>query len=157
MPSNWRGYTLIEVLIVVSILTIIFTVGFARYRDYERRQKVVTITRQVKGDLRLAQEEALSGRKPSGCTGVLNGYFFRRLNSSTYVIQANCTNATIEVKRVELILGTTINFSSGDSILFKPIGSGTDIPSGVDTLITVSFAPYSYTQVITITSGGEIR
>ena len=50
------GYTLIEILVTLSIVGIIFAAGYANFREYARRQAVVSGARQVQGD---------SHRKPS--------------------------------------------------------------------------------------------
>jgi len=60
-----RGFTLIEVLIVIVILGIIMAVGSVQFREFERRQAVVAAKRQVLADVRAAQADAASGRKPA--------------------------------------------------------------------------------------------
>ena len=50
MNSNSKGYTLIEILVVISIMAILFTVGFAGYRDFSRRQVLLGAVNQIQGD-----------------------------------------------------------------------------------------------------------
>jgi prepilin-type N-terminal cleavage/methylation domain-containing protein len=64
-----KGYTLIELIVVMMIMGIIFSLVTANYRDYSRRQLVVGAARQIKGDLRYTQQLALAGRKPEEPTG----------------------------------------------------------------------------------------
>ena len=57
-----KGYTLIELLVGISIIAIIFGVGFVSYREFSRRQSLTGVTKQLVGDLRLAQQLALTGQ-----------------------------------------------------------------------------------------------
>ncbi|KKR39915.1 MAG: Pilin assembly protein [Candidatus Woesebacteria bacterium GW2011_GWB1_40_101] len=59
-----RGYTLIELLVAITILGIIFGAGYISFRDFSRRQALTAAVRTVSGDVRLTQEMALSGKKP---------------------------------------------------------------------------------------------
>ena len=62
------GFTLIEILVSMTIIGFLFSFGYASFRDFSRRQALAGVVKQVQGDLRLAQQKALSGEKPSGCT-----------------------------------------------------------------------------------------
>ena len=76
------GFTLIELMVVMLIMSLLFGLGFANFRDFQRRQILEGAVRAVKGDLRYAQELALAGRKPDNQDGkscaiadsVLHGY-----------------------------------------------------------------------------------
>lgn len=124
------GYTLIEILIVAMVMTLLFTVGYANYRDFQRRQIVTSFAKQIEGDLRLAQEYALGGRKPtSGCTQ-LDGYEFEiNLSSQTYDIYPRCDGSRLtSIKSASLPPGVTISssFPSG-SVNFRVLGKGAEI------------------------------
>ena len=54
------GYTLIEILVGLTIIGIIFGVGFASFREFSRRQSLAGGVKTLVGDLRLAQEQAIS-------------------------------------------------------------------------------------------------
>ncbi len=89
----FKGFSLIEVILVLGIIATLFAVGYANFRGYQRRQAIMSTARQIEGDIRLAQEYASQGKKPSTtCTGYLNGYIFV-VNSdpvNTYDIIADC-------------------------------------------------------------------
>ena len=103
--TNRSGYTLIEILVSMSIIGLIFNFGYISYRDFARRQSLLGNARNLRADLRLAQEQAMSGKKPSSvaCSGEgsLVGYDFYLDSATSYVIQANCTGGLVDDKVVE--------------------------------------------------------
>lgn len=166
--GRWQirsGYTLIEILVAITIVGILFGFGYVSYRDFGRRQALAGVTKQVQGDLRLAQQMALSGQKPDdpkcNAPNTLNGYYFRTYiagPSTTYVIGANCTGGNPEVtKYVELPVGITLTYSPSVPVLFKALGRGTSITSGSSTVITLTQESTAATATITIDSGGSIQ
>lgn len=155
-----KGYTLIEVLVGITIIGIVFSAGFASFREFSRRQVVVGVAKQIKGDLRLAQSSAISGKKPGGCNGVLDGYNFRVVvGGLSYVVEADCSGAgsPIEVKSVTLPSGLLISIPSPNPITFKALGQGTNIVSGGSAILTLTQTGTNNQATITITAGGEIK
>ena len=158
LPHLTFGYTLIEILVVLSIMGLLFGAGYANLRGFQRRQSLSDAAKQVQGDLRYAQELALSGQKPSNvnCTGAnnLNGYLFTVLSSSnSYEIRASCTGAVPPPasKSVTLPVGLSIT-STLSSLLFKVLGNGTN-----NATISVSQQGNSVPVTITVSSGGQIQ
>src|SRR3989338_688450 len=92
LVNSNHGYTLIEILVAISITGMIFGAGFISFRDFSRRQVLVSAERALRGDLRLVQEYALIGKKPpnTNCDdpNMLAGYSFLRSLSSRYLIRA---------------------------------------------------------------------
>lgn len=113
------------------------------------------------GDLRLAQEQALTGKKPDDpkCnSGLLNGYNFVVVDSGTYRIEADCTGGTpVEIKTVTMPLDLSLSTPSVNPLLFKALGQGTNIPEGEDTVINITQVGSNAVIPVTISSGGEIR
>ncbi|QQG41394.1 MAG: prepilin-type N-terminal cleavage/methylation domain-containing protein [Candidatus Woesebacteria bacterium] len=159
--SKVSGYTLIEVLVGLTIIGMLFGFGFASFRDFSRRQAVSGIAKVIQGDLRLAQQQALSGQKPldAKCNppNSLGGYIFTVNSSSQYSVAANCTGGSVVVKTVDLPSGMTLSTPAPNPIEFKVLGHGTNLVSGAESTITVSQVGISNTFVITITSSGEIK
>lgn len=153
------GFTLIELLVVVSILGIIFGIGVSQYTQFNRRQIVEQAALTLKNNLRLAQNKAMSGEKPSGCL-VLNGYQVSFLsggeNPDTYQIQAICEDVEAG-DPLSFELPKVVKFSPLPSpIIFKPLAQGTNLNE--EMVITLKgFSSDSYIKTITITPSGEIR
>jgi len=152
------GYTLIEILIGMTIISLIFGIGYASYRDFSRRQALEGSARRLEADLRLAQEQSLSGKKPSSVAcngdGALNGYDFFAETASSYKIQANCVGGLVDIKTVQIAEETTLT-SSPNRFTFKVLGKGTDLSISADITLTQNATGDSYT--ITVSSEGEIK
>lgn len=153
------AYTLIELLIVITISIIIFSVGIVGYREFSRRQALTGITKQIKADLRLTQQLALTGQKPtedyqgnSVTCSRLSSYTFTRINSVTYQIIANCTNTNSIIKNIDMPEDTII---SAGNIVFKALGQGTSLSSPLT--YTITNTQSSTTNTIVVGVGGDIQ
>lgn len=152
-----KGYTLIEILAVLSILGILFSVGYVSFRDFSRRQVVTSQTRSLKSNLRLAQEQALSGKKPEGCTGSLITYDFTIVNTTSYKSEAVCTGGKVLVKEVTLPGNITITIPPVNPISFKILGQGTNLQQGTSMILELTHTITSYKESVTVSSSGEIQ
>ncbi len=166
------GYSLLELLVVISIMGIVFAGGFASYREYQRRQDVQSVARMIRGDLRLAQEYALAGKKPTDpgnpcLTNTLEGYYFWRDSSQKYSIRALCGTIDYTIKTVdfqEQFINVYISaFAPSNKLLFKILGRGTNcltpmcINSVIDAKYNAATCPGSLCERMTVTQSGEIR
>ena len=162
---NFLGYTLIEILVVITIISILFLTGFASYREFSRRQELVSAVRQVQGDLRQAQENAIASKKPAGCGALdaLDGYRFVVIPANSYEIRWDCGGSTGLDRSVTLPAGITISglstpLTPPNAILFKTLGQGTNIPGATgSTSFTLTQANYGKSATITVTAAGEIK
>jgi Tfp pilus assembly protein FimT len=145
--------------VALTIISLIFGIGYVSFRDFSRRQALAGVARTIAGDLRLAQEQALSGKKPSAifCNDPnrLNGYNFRVSGAQGYVLEANCSGGNVETKSVSLPGDISISTPTPNPITFKILGQGTN----VDTIATITLtqAGTANTRTITVSSGGEIK
>jgi prepilin-type N-terminal cleavage/methylation domain-containing protein len=153
-----RGYTLIEILVVLTVIGILFSVGFASYRDFSRRQALAGMVKQIQGDLRMAQQMALSGVKPEACTSSLDGVMFTVAHESpdVYRIRADCGSTPL-IKEAYLPGDITYTIISGPNpIIFKVLGQGTNISSGNAVIRFTQSETGNYLDV-TVESGGAIK
>lgn len=146
------GYTLLEVLVVLASTAILFTAGFAGFRQYERRQQLATAIKNLKTDLVLTQQLALSGQKPTDCTGTLQGYKIV-LNTMDYTIYVSCNDD--EPVKGPISYGPNIEYSGPASILFKVLAQGTDLTT--DSELVLSQTTTFTNKALLITPAGEIR
>jgi len=158
--SQNKAYTLIEILVVLTIIGILFTVGYAGYRDFGRRQALAGAAKIVQGDLRKAQQNALSGQKPSHifCNNprTLDGYFFRVNSETSYEIGASCSGGDVVTETITVPGNISISSPTVNPILFKILGTGTNISSG-DAQIILTQDVTGNTLTINIGPGGDIR
>lgn len=165
MKKLSRGYTLIEVLVALTIVGLLFGVGYANFRGFSQRQAVLDAAKNIQGDLRLAQEIALAGQKPddTSCNSPssLIGYNFKILPSNSYEIRASCSGGAVTTVNKTVILGTGATiaspFPAPNPILFKVLGNGTNIPDGQNAVINIIQTGTTNRSIITISSGGQIQ
>jgi len=152
------AFTLIEVLVVISLTAILLGFGFAGFRQYSQRQSLFAAARTVKGDLRILQEKALAGEKIDPCIGKrLDGYRFDILPDNTqYNISQLCSGTVYDIENKNVASGFTVK-ATREPILFKVLGQGTDIPSGTSSVITLTQTGTTKTIQISINAEGSIQ
>lgn len=159
--KNNSGFTLIEILVGLTIIGLLFGFGFVSFRDFSRRQALYGTVRNLKGDLRLAQETALAGKKPanSNCNSpnTLSGYNYTSVSDSEYRIEAVCSGGLVVVKTVALPSDVAISPPSPNPVRFNVLGNGTNVAPGADALITLTQDGTGSQTTVKITSSGEIQ
>lgn len=171
-PSQLFGFSYVEMMIVLMIMVILFSVGMANYRGFQRRQSLEAAVRQVRADLSLAREYALAGRKT--CTvavppHTLLGYRFNVDSSAQYTISAVCDDGSSfyfsVAKTTQSPGGFTIANvpeagASQSYVDFRTVSKGVDVGTGGSRWMTftlTSTGDSSLTQDIIVTLAGEIR
>ncbi|MCX7928284.1 MAG: GspH/FimT family pseudopilin [Patescibacteria group bacterium] len=164
------GFSFVELLMVIAIMAIVFSLGMASYRDFSRRKQIEAAVNQVRSDLDFARQNALSGVKPqnSSCNSpnTLLAYVFVA-QSGSYTIRSRCSGGTVDVRSgVSLPYGVTITSNilsdcttpnAGNSIEFLPRGNGTNLPAGACFRIRFSLTGSGFTQDIIVDQSGSIR
>lgn len=156
-----RGFTLIEILVVLSISALVFIGGYAGYRDFTRRQILGNAQEEMKSDLVLARQRALSGETPSGCNGNFEGYrlsltFLDPQGLSSYSVCAKCSVSSPScIKTVYLPMGITIPSGGPSQFIFKPLGQGTNLSS--DLILTLTQSSTGSQKMIKVTTAGTIN
>jgi len=169
------GFTILELLIVIVTMTLLFGAGYANYREFQKREHLEGAARMIRGDLRLAQEMALAGRKPTEPAGNpcetndLGGYVFVRSSAysagppkvaASYEIYAVCpswgTNRVLVKGPVELPEDVDLLSFGSNRFTFLVLGKGTDLVSNLD--LRVQFVGTGMAnRTITITTQGSIN
>lgn len=148
------GFTLIELMVVISVTAILFAIGVAGYMAFNRRQIVTQASRTIRQDLRLAQSLAFNNQKPSDC-GTLEDYTFKLVNQ-TYKIFANCLNPVHSYEddspTREVTLPDVLTLSGFTQVKFKVLSSGVIFTNGPQ----LTIVGWGLTKTITVGEGGEI-
>lgn len=155
--NNKEGYTLIEILMVIAISGILFTIGFLGFQSYSRQQNLIATVRAVQTDIKLTKQNAISGNVPATCNAFLNGYQFNVTSSTTYNIDAFCTANKVTVKTVTLPADFTISSPNPNPITFKSLAQGTNIANGSSTNLVITQKSTGKTVTITIGAGGNVQ
>ncbi|MEK7497938.1 MAG: type II secretion system protein [Patescibacteria group bacterium] len=154
------GYSLVEILVVLTITGAIFGLGYSGFRDFARRQSINSTAKTFKTDIKLAQEQAFSGKKVSGCV-VLDGYkIFVDTSNSFYTISATCsssgTTSDYEIKSKEFSEDVVVTIVPINTFTFKSIGHGTDITAGDTVVVTFAQKGGGYSVPVIVAASGGI-
>lgn len=150
-----KGYTLIEVLVGLAIIGLLFTVGYAGYRDFAKRQVLNNTYEELKTNLNFARQTALSGEKPSTCLGgsLLGAEVIFASNGRSYSIYAKCPSGSAGL-RTGIAFPTGITVSGPTRILFNTLGKGTDLTGNAQVILTHTDGA---TRTVTVTQQGTIK
>lgn len=145
-----RGFSLIELMIVISLFAIITILATISYISFEGGQRLKNGALQIKSDLRLAQSSAQSGDKGAGSclTGSKLAGWYATFNSaagsnSSYTIAGDCLDASNNETSYS---SGTYNLPQGVTILEMrcgPIGSA-EISHSLVTPVSILFRPLEY-------------
>ncbi|MBU2577211.1 prepilin-type N-terminal cleavage/methylation domain-containing protein [Patescibacteria group bacterium] len=146
---NCPGFTLVELLIVISVTAIVTAIGIASYVDFNRAQIVNQAAKKIVQDLRMAQSLATNNQKTPGCSGTLNDYTFER-NGLSYSIKINCSPNYTETVKTGNVSGVAL---SGFTIAkFKVLRQGVVMTEGNN----LTVAGFGKSKMVVVEPGGAI-
>lgn len=162
MSNVQKGFTLIEISIVISILAIISTVGLASFVNFSRKQALQSSGDQLATMFNLAKSRAFSQVKPQECTNQpLNGYkvVISETNNS-FELDAVCSGNVFKISENSLSQG--LSFSGSDTTstsFFFPVISGGVVISGVipGSPGSVVLSGFNMKKTITVDSIGNVK
>lgn len=144
-----NGFTLIEMIVSISILLLVLGGGMAAYINFNDKQTLQAATRRVEVILRTAQKRARSGDTPAGCDQLESYSVSIVSGSQTVTTTANCSNTDI-ITSTET-LPSIIVVPSNAQVIFSR-GAGGVLGDGV-----LDFQIEGVAYQVTISSGGGIN
>lgn len=155
-----RGYTIVEVLVVIAISVIVVTFSYANIRDFQARQKLTNIARQLDADLNYAQQAALAGYKPDDvhCTGANSTFESIRLlvdsDAKTYRFFPRCSGGNAADLIFRTLPSDVTLYISRNNLDFYPLTGGTSATAGNP--VSVGVCGFGVAKGFTVTSTGEV-
>lgn len=118
-----RGYTIIELLVAMTILLLLSAGMIARFQTFDNKQVTRQAAATLKTNLRKAQSATVTGKKPTaGCSQFLG--FAVTFTANDYSIQASCSEGLAgSLDVVTLPVGVTFNPVPA-TLLFKSLTGG---------------------------------
>ena len=151
-----KGFTLIELMVVVGITAVLGTLGIGGFANYNQVQVLQTSTNEVVTMLNLAKSRAQSQIKPSGACNPLDGYGVNIVSNTSYTLVSRCSGSGINgppLSTKTLPRGVSFDAGSvGKTIFFPTITGGTQ---GSDNIIVLS--GYGQQRFIVIDSLGRVN
>jgi prepilin-type N-terminal cleavage/methylation domain-containing protein len=147
--STIKGFSLLELIMVVAIVVLIGSMGVGMYLNYGKTVEVNGIAQSISYDLKDAQSKAMTGEG-----GFKWGIHFFNTTNDNYQIFSTATDYSSATVASTSYLPSTVTFSSPASglstdIIFSRI-SGTTTPSSV---VLVS---QGNTRTVSVSSLGSI-
>lgn len=117
------GFTLVELLIVISIIGILTIGGFAKYKEFNDKQKFTQDVRNVRVAMREAQKRAQAQEMDAVfCKDKTFGGWVFKYGGQSYSIAGRCGGGDFNTKTDNLRIAS---FQGSNEILFPPgLGSG---------------------------------
>lgn len=139
LRQSTAGFTLLELLIVISVTMALFGIAVASFNTYNKKERVRQAALNLKSDLRFAQTRAISAEKPdSSCTTFIGMRI--TFTSSGYTIRHQCSEGFVGA-------GDSITFPAG--ITFSPQ------PTDYTYMVLTRRASLASDQTIVITNGTQ--
>lgn len=152
--NKYAGYTLIELLITVTITTILITIGVTAYGRAAEIQAIKSDSETILGLLTSAQKAATSGK--ADCVTLYGRYLGETLttssNSPTITITSTCESGSGAVETYTL---SRFNSVSSSSILFRPLNQGID--TGASSSLNLDFTINNDTYRFLVEQSGTIK
>ncbi len=143
-----EGFTIIELLISMSIILLLGGGVLAAFNNFNENQKVKETALTLKSNLRLAQNKAIAGKKPEGC-GALNG-FTASFTASSYTVQARCDGVPT---------GGSLTTSLPSGISFVPVPAAftfSVLTGRIASNITLTVTGLSKSYSVAVTESGNV-
>lgn len=158
-----QGFTLIELVVVLSVIAILSTVGIAAFVSYSRTQTLNTAVLDLVSMLNVAKSRSMSQVKPAGVTcAKLDGYKMTICrggcteSNQTYEFRVICQgNESNSLETKSLPKGINFDSSRETSFFFPVLTGGVDGATAIGTTITLN-GYGDQTKTITIYSDGRI-
>ena len=159
LESVRRGFTLIEVLLVFSIISILSVASIFAYTSFNTKQEMNNSVQEVLQLLRSAKSKAQSQITPSTCTS-LRSYQVMRCaagplcltsgaTASSYELHAVCSNGRSLIDAKTLSPNVTFDGGSATTLSFEVLTGG----ASAGTFVLTNG---SSTQSISVSSYGQI-
>lgn len=145
MLNNRRGYSIVEIMIIVAILGLIATVSVPFYRAAALNLTLSGAARDLASDLRLAQQQAVT-------TQINHSVAFNQAANTYAVINAS-TGAVIKSSRINSqIFIQSINSLANDTVTYNATGAATATGSVIlsnpgGKTATIEIKPSGYVEI----------
>ncbi len=150
-----NGFTIIELIVVFSIMAVLSTIGVASFVTYSRTQTLQQAANDLVTTLNTAKAKAVSQTAPDDCVAVsrgLNAYRVQILTSS-YRLEAVCGGISYPITTISLPNGVSFDPSTTITAVSFKILTGGISGSGIIVLAATGVP----NKTITVTSGGLIQ
>ncbi len=146
-----KGFTLIEFLVVISIMAIFTGIGLAQYNTYTEQLKLKNEAKKLVDVLELAKKKSMSADLVGSCDD-FTGYRLT-ISSDSYSLSFGCASVYSLVQNYNLSTNVTAIIGTGD-FNFPPLMAN---PNFTITSIQIKNSSISKCVTISISSIGLVE
>lgn len=136
--TRWKhllsGFTLVELMVVVAIVSMLSVVGIVSYNSFSNKQQIVQAGRTMKEVLRDAQSRAFTGEY-AGCPTPPNTLKGWQVDFSNSSMAAVCT-IPVAQPTVKYDLRAIVTVTAPNPLIFTSFPKGTNNPSTISVCLT---------------------
>ena len=148
-----KGFTLVELLITITIVTVVVASGVSAYGRARDRQILQASVEKLISTLQGTQKQALIGDKDSSCVDNLLGYQ-TTFSANTLTTQVRCSGGNSSAVNTAF---TSITFTSPfPTITFRPLGQGVIFGTG-GSVDTIDFSYQGRSYSVEVDESGNIQ
>lgn len=153
------GFTLIEILVVVSVSMIMVGIGLAQYSQFREEQGLLRAANKFATELREVQQRADVGKRET-CKGIigqqLSQYAVQRASEISAIIVESCINPIKnETLSTPIYLSDGITFATHSfSFIFPVLSQNTDV--GINPKVILKSTTGRYCVEVTLNAGRDI-
>ncbi len=151
--KSQSGFTLVELIVVLSVAAVISIVGIAAFVSYNQTQSLNTAAADISNMFNLAKSRAASGVKPSTApcsVQTMDGYRISIATPRTYSLDAVCSSGTSNI--LTSIMPSALSFNANKTFTFRVLTGG--FTGGSTTIIISGFGK---SKTLTVDSLGNVR
>lgn len=147
-----RGFTLIELMIAITIISIMISFGLSAYGKARDRQSGLNAGEQIMTLLQANQSDASSGNKD--CSGKYLGQevLINTPNSLSWRSLCEGDNGSLKTQTIP-----DITFNANTTFLFSPLTRGIELIGGASSFDILYTSTSSLAYEIKVTSSGTIE
>lgn len=153
--STNYGFTIIEILVVFSLMAILSGIGFVSFAEYNKKQTVVQASNAFKLTIEQARFNSLSSVKPANCLdeNSLNGYkVVVDKVGGNYWLKMICGNEDVTIQTKKLPVNVAFDAATSCVTIQYTALSGALVGSACNVLVK----GFGLISTVMVDSGGNV-